>query len=150
MAEIDDYVETATAAAELRSGSRRMGEAMLSIFDRLGFDTAAAYRARVKQGAAYAHLAVIQGHLWKEAGLSERDAVALSAHTLSTALLGAGIRLGCLTHTEAQKALLAIREKVADMAACPAPPIDQISSFAVEAEIAVMRHAKNETRMFAN
>jgi urease accessory protein len=150
VAEIDDYVETATSAAELRSGSRRMGEAMLSVFGRLGFDAATTYRDRVKRGGAYAHLAVMQGYLWREAGLSEREAVALSAHTLCTALLGAGIRLGCITHTEAQKALSAAREEVARMAACPVPPIDQISSFAFEAEIAVMRHARNDTRMFVN
>lgn len=148
--EIDDYVETATAAAELRLASRRMGEAMLSVFDRLGSEAATAYRNRVKQRTAYGHLSVMQGYLWKDAGLSEDDAVALSAHTFSTALLGAGIRLGCLTHTEAQRALLEIREKVADMAACPLPSLDQISTFAVEAEITVMRHAKSETRMFAN
>jgi len=150
VAEIDSYVEAATAAAELRSASSRVGQAMLSVFGRLGFAAATAYRARVKQGAAHGHLAVMQGYLWREAGLSETDAVALSAHTFSTALLGAGIRLGCLTHTEAQKALLAIREQVAEMAAAPLPALKQISTFAVEAEIAVMRHAKSETRMFAN
>jgi len=150
IAAIDHHVETATSSAELRSGSRRMGEAMLAVFDRLGFDAASAYRGRVKRGEAPAHLAAMQGYLWREAGLAERDAVALSAHTLCTGLLGAGIRLGCLTHTEAQRALSGARAEVARLAARPVPPIDQISSFAIEAEIAVMRHAGNDTRMFAN
>lgn len=150
VAEIDDYVETATAAAELRSGSRRMGEAMLAVFSRLGIDAATAYRDRIKRRAAYAHLSAMQGYLWKQVGLTEHDVIALSAHTLCTALLGAGIRIGCITHTEAQRTLSAAREEIARMSVLPVPPIDHISSFAVEAEIAMMRHARNETRMFAN
>ena len=44
------------------------------------------------------------------AGLSERDAIALSAHTFSTGLLGAGIRLGCLSHIDAQQILIEARQ----------------------------------------
>ena len=64
---IDAQVELQSPCAELRSASRRMGEAMLSVFARLGIGEAAAYRGLVKQGEAFGHLAAMQGYLWGRA-----------------------------------------------------------------------------------
>jgi urease accessory protein len=148
---IDDQVEIQTASAELRSGSRRMGEAMLSVFERLGVDgVPSAYRKMIKKGVAHGHVAPMQGLLWGRAGLSERDAIALSAHTFCTGLLGAGIRLGCLTHIDAQRILFEARAEAARLAELPVPPINALSTYGIEAEIAVMRHVNNITRVFAN
>jgi urease accessory protein len=150
IAAIDDRVEIQTPSAELRSGSRRMGEALLSVASRLGIGDAAVYRDRIKQGAANGHLAPMQGLVWGRAGLSEADAVALSAHTFCTGLLSAGIRLGCLTHIEAQHALIEARGEAARVAALPVPLLTDLSSYSIEAEIAVMQSATNTTRVFAN
>jgi urease accessory protein len=150
LAAIDAQVDTQTPCAELRSGSRRMGEAMLSVFARLGIGEASAYRERVKRGDAFGHLAAMQGYLWGRAGLSERDAVALSAHTFTTGLLGAGIRLGCLSHIDAQQILIDARQEAARLAALPVPQIGALSAYAIEAEIAVMQHVNNSLRVFAN
>jgi len=150
IAAIDDHVEIQTPSAELRSGSRRIGEAMLSVAARLGIADVGAYRDRIKQGAAYGHLAPMQGLVWGRAGLSEADAVALSAHTFCTGLLSAAIRLGCITHIEAQRALIAVRQEAARIAALPVPPVTELSSYGIEAEIAVMQSATNPTRVFAN
>lgn len=147
---IDAQVEMQSPCAELRSASRRMGEAMLSVFARLGIGEAATYRGLVKQGDALGHLAAMQGYLWGRADLSERDAVALSAHNFTTGLLGAGIRLGCLSHIDAQQILIDARHEVASLAAQPVPTIDELSAYAIEAEIAVMQHANNSLRVFAN
>lgn len=150
VAAIDGEVEMQSPCAELRSASRRMGEAMLSVFARLGIGDARAYRDRVKQGDAFGHIAAMQGYLWGRADLSERDAVALSAHTFATGLLGAGIRLGCLGHIDAQSILIDARKEAARLAALPVPPIGELSAYAVEAEIAVMQHVNNSLRVFAN
>ena len=147
---IDAQVALQSPCAELRSASRRMGEAMLSVFARLGIGEAAAYRRLVKQGEAFGHLAAMQGYLWGRAGLSEQDAVALSAHTFITGLLGAGIRLGCLGHIDAQQILIEARQGAASLAALPVPAIDELSAYAIEAEIAVMQHVNNSLRVFAN
>ena len=85
----------------------------------------------------------MQGYLWGRAGLSERDAVALSAHTFSTGLLGAGIRLGCLSHIDAQQILIEARR-----GGCPACRAARAADrraqrLRIEAEIAVMQHANN-------
>ena len=127
-----------------------MGEAMLSVVARLGIGEADAYRGLVKQGEAFGHLAAMQGYLWGRAALSEPDTVALSAHTFTTGLLGAGIRLGCLGHIDAQRILIEARQEAASLAALPVPAIDELSAYAVEAEIAVMRHVNNSLRVFAN
>ncbi len=150
VAAIDDQVEIQTPSAELRSGSRRMGEAMLSVFNRLGIGEVSAYRGMMKQGLAHGHLAPMQGMLWGRAGLSERDAVALSAHTFCTGLLGAGIRLGCLAHIDAQRILIEARGEAASLAELPVPPLAELSSYGIEAEIAIMQHVNNNTRVFAN
>lgn len=150
VAAIDDQAETQTPCAELRSGSRRMGEAMLSVFARLGIGEAGTYREKVKAGEAFGHLAAMQGYLWGRAGLSEQDAIALSAHSFTTGLLGAGIRLGCLSHIDAQRILIEARQEAARLAARPLPPIGALSAYGIEAEIAVMQHANNNLRVFAN
>ena len=69
----------------------------------------------------------------------------LSAHTFCTGLLSAGIRLGCLTHIDAQRALIEAREEAARIAALPVPPLTELSSYGIEAEIAVMqsRHQRH-------
>jgi urease accessory protein len=150
VAAIDDQVEIQTPCAELRSGSRRMGEAMLSVFVRLGIGDVPTYRELIKRGLGHGHIAPMQGLLWGRAGLSERDAVALSAHTFCTALLGAGLRLGCLTHIDAQRAMLEARSEASRLAELPLPAINELSTYGVEAEIAVMQHANNSARVFAN
>lgn len=150
VAAIDDQVEIQIPCAELRSGSRRMGEALLSVFARLGIGEASTYREMVKDGQAFGHLNTMQGYLWGFAGLSEVHAIALSAHTFSTGLLSAGIRLGCLSHIEAQQVLIEAREEAVRLAALPMPSITELSSYGIEAEIAIMRHANNDLRVFAN
>jgi urease accessory protein len=150
VAAIDHQVDIQTPCAELRSASRRMGEAMLSVFARLDIGEAATYRERVKQGDALGHLPAMQGYLWGRAGLSERDAVALSAHTFSTGLLGAGIRLGCLSHIDAQQTLMEARQEAARLAALSVPTVGELSAYAIQAEIAVMQHVNNAQRVFAN
>lgn len=150
VAGIDDTIETLTSSAEMRSASRRMGEAMVLVFARLGLADAAAYRARIKSQVAYGHVAVMQGFLWASSGLKETEALALSAHTFCVGLLGAGLRLGCLTHIDAQRILTAAGAEVSRMAEEPIAPLDEIGSYGVEAEIAVMRHAFEDLRLFSN
>lgn len=147
---IDDLVEVQTPSAELRQASRRMGEATLSVFARMGFECAQDYRKVIRMGTAYGHLPVMQGYLWGTAGLDQAEAVALSAHTFSTGLLGAAIRLGCMTHIDAQRTLTAARELAGELAQMPVPAVSELNSYGVEAEIAVMRHASNKLRVFAN
>ena len=150
VARIDERVEILTPAEELRSGSRRMGQAMLSVFERLETPGAADYRGRVRHKDACGHLAVMQGFLWARTGFSEGEAIALSAHTLCIGLLGAAVRLGALTHIDAQQ-ILAEARRLADLLSTDPPPdIDSAATSGIEAEIAIIQHTRNPTRMFTN
>jgi urease accessory protein len=147
---VDNQVDIQTPSAEFRAGSRRLGRAMLTIFAKLGRDEASAYQNIVLAGSACGHLAPMQGFLWATAGLDEEDAVALSLHTFCVGLLSAAIRLGCLSHIEAQMTLEDLRHEGARIAQTAVCSLDEISSCGFESEIAVMRHAKQATRMFSN
>lgn len=147
---IDDLTERFSPVAELREGSRRMGDAMLSVFQRLDSLSANRYRALQSTLRFPGHLPAMQGMLWGEAGLTETAVVALSAHTFCGGLTSAGLRLGCLTHISAQQVLTHVRSVAASLAALPLVPLDAISSHGVEAEIACMRHAAQDSRLFAN
>ncbi len=150
VAVIDRQIEIQTPCAELRAGSQRMGQAMLALFVSLGWPQPPLYRDRIKQGRAYGHVAPMQGWLWERAGLREPEAVALSAHGFCIGLLGAAMRLGFLSHVDAQRVLVEARKEVAMLSGLPVPPLSELSSCGVEAEIAVMRHASNDARVFAN
>jgi urease accessory protein len=150
VANIDRHVEIRTVAAELRSGSRRMGNAMLLVFTQLGQAHALRYRDLVKRGEAFGHLPVMQGFLLGHSGLNEVDALAVSAHTFCTGLLGAAIRLGCLTHIEAQHILLEARREAGRINSEPMPGLEEMASASFESEIAVMHHASRDLRLFAN
>ncbi|MFL5260105.1 MAG: urease accessory protein UreF, partial [Hyphomicrobiales bacterium] len=133
---IDALVEIQSSIAELRSASRRLGDAMLSVFERLGQDQARSYRSRVKKGRAHGHLPVVQGFVWANAGHDEQATIALSAHAFAVSLLGACIRLGCLGHLDAQRILTALRDEIGEIASRPCLAPDRLSSCAFEAEIA--------------
>lgn len=150
VADIDRQIEIQTPCAELRSGSQRIGQAMLAVFASLGRPEPSSYREMIKLGSAYGHIAPMQGLLWGHAGLSEPAVVALSAHSFCIGLLGAAMRLGCLSHIDAQRTLIEARREAATLAELPVPPLSALSSCAIEAEIAVMRHTTNDARVFAN
>lgn len=147
---IDDQIEALTSSTEMRSASRRMGEAMVVVFARLGLAEAAAYHVRIKSRLAYGHMAVMQGFLWAGSGLKETEALALSAHTFCIGLLGAGLRLGCLTHIDAQRILASAGAELSRIVEVPIVSLEKISSYGVEAEIAVMVHAFEYHRLFSN
>jgi len=145
---IDGELEALSVAREGREGSRRAGGALLRVHAQLDTPGAQAYRARVQYGQANGHLPVVQGMLWQACGLSRDAAIAASAHSLCTGVLGAAIRLGALGHIDAQRILQRARNAVG--AAAPQAPTDVPRSFVPEAEIAMMRHETQHARLFVN
>lgn len=152
VAAVDGELEALALPAELRSGSRRAGAALLGVHARLGGGRAAAYRERVLDGGAerqtVGHLAVVQGLALGAAGLTEDGAAAVSAHALATGLVGAGLRLGIVGHLDAQRILAGLRPTLARLLETPPPA--RLSSFSPQADIAMMRHERQSPRLFAN
>ncbi len=151
VAEVDRELETLSLAREMREGSRRAGAALINVHAKLGTSGAGAYQAMLRNGAAFGHLAAMQGLVWRAAGLDESAASAASAHVLAVGLLGAALRLGLIGHVEAQRILTGLRPLMARLLAEPAPaPLGEIGVYAPAADIAAMRHETSEVRLFAN
>jgi urease accessory protein len=150
LAALDRELEALMLAEELREGSKRAGASLLSVHERIGTPGAAEYRSAVRAGAALGHLPLVQGALWRGAGMDEAAAQAASAHTFCVALLGAALRLGVIGHLQAQEILLGLREVIAGLLAAPVPALDQMYACTPAAEIAAMRHEVQSGRLFAN
>jgi urease accessory protein len=147
---VDREIEAMTLALELREGSRRAGASLLAVHERLGTPRASEYRALVRAGQAHGHLPVVQGALWRCAGLSEASAQAASAHTFCVGLLGAALRLGLIGHVHSQDALTRLRPAISALIARPVPSLQDMYACAPAAEIAAMRHEVQSSRLFAN
>ena len=149
LCELDEWADAAILAEPAREGSKRAGNALLGVHQRLGTPGAAELRARVHDGGAHGHQAVVQGLVLAGVGLGLEEALAVAAHTGATAFCTAAIRLGLASHLDAQQALTALRPVLAELLACPLPALDEAAAFTPAAEIAMMRHAGQELRLFA-
>lgn len=134
----------------LREGSRKHGRALLGMHVRLGTPAVVEYQRLIADGRTPGHLPVVQGVVWKNAGLSESEAEVAAAHGFSMGLLSAAVRLGSLGHIRAQRirALVSeaasgiLREEVADDA--------PLAGFSPASDVAAMRHDRAHVRLFAN
>jgi urease accessory protein len=147
---LDALVEAASWPRELREGSRRAGRALLGVHGRLGAAEAQAYQTLVREGSAHAHLAVVQGLVWRLTGLDETAATALAAYQTCVGLASAAVRLGAATHIDAQAVIGAARPLLVRLLARPIPDPSDVCAFTPATEIAMMRHERQATRLFAN
>jgi urease accessory protein len=145
---VDRLVEAMSLAREARDGSRRAGTALLSVHQNLGTVGALAYQERIKARRAWGHLAVVQGLVWRGAGLDETAASAVSGHTLCVGLLGAALRLGAIGHIDSQRSLARLGNEIDKLSATPAPALEDIGVCTPETDIAAMRHETESTRLF--
>ena len=153
LAEVDEAVECATLSEPLRIGSRRAGHALLASHARLGTAGAAFLKAAIAEGRMIGHLATIQGCLWHAIDLAEAEAVAVSGYQTLSGLTSAAVRLGRLGAIEAQAI---VRDLLPVLEACvlhlpdPGDGDVDLSSFAPLIEIAAMRSASADVRLFAS
>jgi urease accessory protein len=148
--EVDAIVEATVLASELRDGSKRAGASLLTVHSKLGTDGAAAYRNLIRDAKAFGHLPVVQGMLWRAAGMSEDSCRAVSAHTLCTGLVSAALRLGMIGHLDAQKVLLRVRPLLVELLRLPVADREEMYAYNPATEIAAMRHEVQDARVFAN
>ncbi len=146
----DLLMEANSLAHEQREGSKRMGAALLNIHARLETPGAKQYQARVRGGEALGHVAVVQSLLWQALGLDAQSACRMAAHGLSVALLGAALRLGLIGHVDGQAILARLHETIEDIMRMPAPTLNELHTYAPAADIAMMRHETQDSRLFYN
>lgn len=152
LAEIDAAVESATLAEPMRLGSRRNGSALLTAHARLGTPGAADLRAGIAAGDLLGHLPVMQGALWRALGLDTVACVEMAGYQAVAGLVAAAVRLGRIGAIAGQRILSTALPVIADVAEEPVAEGDPIalSAFAPLIEIAAMRHARADLRLFAN
>lgn len=147
---VDRDVEVSTVVELLRTGSRKNGLALLTAHVRLRTPRAVEYQAMVQCGAALGHLAVVQGMLWQGLGIDKRTAIAMSGYGLVNSMATAAIRLGLVGAIEAQRWVTSLLPVIADAVEDVVADNEPMCSYAPFAEIAVMRHERQPTRLFFN
>ncbi|MBM4259284.1 MAG: urease accessory protein UreF [Deltaproteobacteria bacterium] len=148
VAQIDAELEALALARDLREASRRAGRALLRTHAQLATRNAATYLEWIKTGQAYGHVPVAQGVVWRGVGLSEEAATMLSGHGLCLTFVSVAIRLGIISHIEAQQILGQLHAPLLEILHLPPPPF--MSSFSPLTDVAIMRHETQSVRLFAS
>ena len=147
VAAVDLQAEAATLSAQLRTGSRRAGRALLGTFVRLGCAAARAYRETTQADPRLGHLAVMQGVVFKASGLSLPMAEMLGSWAVVGSLTSAAVRLGTIGHIEAQQIAISLRPVLTRLLGVDPPDNTPLASFTPLTDIAVSR--SRQMRMFA-
>ena len=150
LAALDDLVDAATVTAAARTGSVRSGNALLSVHVRLATPHAAAFREMIQDGLAHGHATTVQGLAMAGVELDLPQSLTVAAHQTAAAFCTAAIRLGMASHLDAQRTLMRLRPVIAGLIQAPLPPLEEITGFTPASEIAMMRHAGQEFRLFSN
>ncbi|HTO12719.1 MAG TPA: urease accessory UreF family protein [Candidatus Binatia bacterium] len=147
---LDARLEAMKAVPETRAASRQMGRQTLRVAAATAGDAFVAALARaVDDGLAAGHHASVLGAVLGRAGAE--PAAAATAYLYSTAalLVGAGLRLIALGQLDGQRVLAAMRPRIAGLAAAAAAAApDDMWSFTPGIELASIRHATLDTRLF--
>jgi urease accessory protein UreF/urease accessory protein UreE len=107
--------------------------------------------ARVRSRATDGNLAVVEGALARALGVAERDAVLLELRGAAAGMLSAGVRLGRISPTRAQVALLGLGPTI-ELAAedALARDVDDLRSSAFELEVHAIANRRAEARFFSS
>ncbi|MCB8881210.1 hypothetical protein ACELLULO517_13260 [Acidisoma cellulosilytica] len=147
---LDDLADAWATVETMRAGSRRAGLALLGTHLRLGTPGAQPLKNAIDGGKAQGHLPVVQGVVLAGIGLDGPSALAVSAYGMAQSFCTAAIRLGLISHLDAQRSLADVRPDLARIIAEPMPDTDDIQSFTPLADIAAMRHMDQTQRLFSN
>lgn len=150
IARLDALVEAATPVEVTRTASRRNGAAFLTTHERLGCALAARLRAGVREGRLAGHLPVMQGAVWRDIGLDEGAAVAASGYGALSTMLAAAVRLGIVGAIQAQSIVVRHLALVEELASADLPDDGMPAALMPWHEVAAMRQARAEVRLFAN
>jgi urease accessory protein len=147
---LDARLEAMKVVPEGRAASRQMGRQTLRVAAATSDDAFVAELARaVDDGLAAGHHATVLGAALGRAGAGPHDAAAALLYSTAALLVGAGLRLIALGQLEGQRVLTAMRPRIARLAAAAAAAApDDMWSFNPGLELAGIRHAALEARLF--
>jgi urease accessory protein len=147
--DIDARLEAMKTVPEFRAASRQMGRqtARVAAVARDPFITTLA-RA-IEDGLTPGHHAAVFGAALGRRGVEPEAATAAFLYSTAALLVGAGLRLVSLGQLDGQRVLTAVLPRVARLAAtATVTAVDDMWSFTPALELAGLRHAGLEMRLF--
>jgi urease accessory protein len=147
---LDETLEAMKAASELREASRQMGRQTLRVANHLCLDPLVAeFGQTVSDELTPGHHAVVFGLIGGISEWSPLETASAYLYSTSSALVGAALRLLPLGQLAGQRILWNARPLIARLAAeAQDKNQDDMWSFVPALEIASMRHARLEARLF--
>jgi len=147
--EIDGRLEAMKTVPEFRAASRQMGRQTARVAA-VGRDPFIATLARaIEDGLTPGHYATVFGAALGRRGAEPEAATAAFLYSTAALLVGAGLRLVSLGQLDGQRVLTAVLPRVARLAATAAvTAVDDMWSFTPALELAGLRHAGLEMRLF--
>jgi urease accessory protein len=148
--EADARLEAMKSVPEFRAASRQMGRQTLrAAVATSGDPLVADFAEAVETGRTPGHHAVAFGLTLGRQGLAPEAVAAAYLHAAAVVLIGAALRLLPLGQLEGQRALAVLRPRLARLAAgAAAAGLDDLWSWAPGLELAGLRHATLEARLF--
>ena len=147
---LDARLDAMKTVPEFRAASRQMGRQALRIAAGLGEDPFFARLARAADDDTVAlHHATVFGAAVGRGGAEPENAAAAYLYSTAALLVGAGLRLIALGQLDGQRVLAAMRGRIERLAAAAATATaDDLWSFNPALEIAGIRHAALDMRLF--
>jgi len=147
---LDQTLDAMKAATELREASRQMGRQTLRVATHLSLaGLVAEFGQAVADEVTPGHHAVVFGVIGGISGWSSLETASAYLYSTSSALVGAALRLLPLGQLAGQRILWNAKPLIASLAAqMQDKNADDMWSFVPALEIASMRHARLEARLF--
>jgi urease accessory protein len=148
--ELDTRLDAIKSAAEARAASRQLGRQTLRITVTLIRNgILSAYAQAVEKGVSPGHQAIIFGIIGGAFGWPAEATAAALLYTAAVGMVGAATRLVPLGQTQAQRLTSEALPMIASLAEeATKRTKEQAFTFAPTLEIAAMRHARLEARLF--
>jgi urease accessory protein len=148
--DLDRTLDAMKTVPEFRAASRQMGRQTARAAAALPADAfVEGLAAAIDGDRTPGHHAVVFGAVTGRCGASPETAAAAFLHSTAALLVGAGLRLLAIGQVEGQRVLAAMREPIARLATRAASAgVDDLWSFTPGLEIAGVRHAGLERRLF--
>jgi len=147
---LDARLDAMKSVPEFRAASAQMGRQTLRVAASLGDDAfLAALNRAVDDGRTPGHHAVAFSAAVGRGGADAERGAAAYLYSTGALLVGAGLRLIAIGQVDGQRVLAAVRPRIARLAAAAAASSpDDMWSFTPALELAGIRHATLEMRLF--
>lgn len=148
--EIDGRINAMRFVPEFSAASRQMGRQTLRVAAAWAPDSFLdGLAARLEAGGTPGHYPVVFGAATGRAGIEPEAAAAAYLYATASMLVNASLRLLSIGQLEGQRLLAALRPRIAALAtAAAASDIDDMWSFTPGLELAGLRHAELDMRLF--